>query len=255
MPGAWFSTTARWILREDTFELVVAEPASLRQARRLTVTFDDPTESGSVALNLSGSAQLNDERIRADVTLLRRRTPAGMMPRHAILGRRDPRDRAHRVDARRDEARRGRRDARTGHLGCAPQGVCRPARHARRRGAAATTPRLAPSCLAHWLAGSDHVVVAVSAAGSTAGMERSDRLRRIGGRNLTGRGNDWDTAMRALPRGQASYAVDIDRKGKVLRLVLPCAAETRHGCRRPTWRCGRPSRGATGRHAAHRVRR
>ncbi len=87
-------------------------------------------------------------------------------------------------------------------------------------------PRLASPlpCLAHWLAGSDHVVVAVSAAGSTAGIERSDRLRRIGGRNLTGRGNDWDSAMRALPRGQASYAVDIDRKGKVLRLVLPCAA-------------------------------
>ncbi len=33
--------------------IVVTRAASLRRARRLTVTFDDPTESGSVALNLS----------------------------------------------------------------------------------------------------------------------------------------------------------------------------------------------------------
>ena len=32
-------------------------------------------------------------------------------------------------------------------------------------------------------------------------------------------------AMRALPQGQPSYAVDIDRKGKRLHLVLPCAAD------------------------------
>ena len=81
-------------------------------------------------------------------------------------------------------------------------------------------------CLAHWLAGSDRVIVAVSGAGSTAGIQRSDTLRRIGGRDLTGQGDDrWDTAMRALPHGQPSYAVDIDRKGKALRLVLPCAAD------------------------------
>ncbi len=88
-------------------------------------------------------------------------------------------------------------------------------------------PRLASPlpCLAHWLAGRDHVVVAVSGAGTAAGIERSDTLRRIGGRDLTGRGNDRDTAMRALPPGRPSYAVDIDRKGRGLRLVLPCAAD------------------------------
>jgi hypothetical protein len=90
-------------------------------------------------------------------------------------------------------------------------------------------PRLAAPfpCLAHWLAGSDHVVVAVSQAGSAAGLNRSDTLRRIGRRNLTGRGDGlWDAAMRALPHGQPSYAVDVDRQGKRVRLVLPCAADT-----------------------------
>jgi hypothetical protein len=89
-------------------------------------------------------------------------------------------------------------------------------------------PRLASPlpCLAHWLAGGDQVVVAVSRAGSGAGLERSDTLRRIGGRDLTGPGDDrWTTAMRALPQGQASYAVEIDRKGKRLPFVLPCAAD------------------------------
>jgi hypothetical protein len=81
-------------------------------------------------------------------------------------------------------------------------------------------------CIAHWVAGDDQVVVAVSRAGADAGLERSDTLRRIGGRALTGPDDDrWATAMRALPRGQRSYAVDIDRKGKLLRLVLPCAAD------------------------------
>ncbi|HEY6362915.1 MAG TPA: hypothetical protein VIX63_17535 [Vicinamibacterales bacterium] len=90
------------------------------------------------------------------------------------------------------------------------------------------TPRLASPlpCLAHWLAGSDHVVVGVSRAGAAAGLERSDTLRRLGGRDLTGRGEGlWDTAMRALPRGQPSYAVEVDRKGRRLRLVLPCEAD------------------------------
>ena len=89
-------------------------------------------------------------------------------------------------------------------------------------------PRLAAPlpCLAHWLAGSDHVVVAVSGAGAAAGLERSDTLQRIGGRDLTGPGDDrWDRAMRALPQDQASYAVDIERKGKRFRLALPCAAD------------------------------
>lgn|SRR5262245_47815010 len=89
-------------------------------------------------------------------------------------------------------------------------------------------PRLASPapCLAHWLAGSDHVVVGVSAAGSAAGLERSDTLRRIGSRDLTGHGEGlWDRAIRALPHGRSSYSVDVDRKGKRLRLVLPCAAD------------------------------
>jgi hypothetical protein len=81
-------------------------------------------------------------------------------------------------------------------------------------------------CIAHWVAGDDQVVVAVSRAGADAGLERSDTLRRIGGRDLSGPDDDrWATAMRALPRGQLSYAVDIDRKGKLVRLVLPCAAD------------------------------
>jgi hypothetical protein len=81
-------------------------------------------------------------------------------------------------------------------------------------------------CLAHWLAESDQVIVAVSRAGSDAGLERSDRLQRIGGRDLTGPGDDrWAAAMRALPRGRPSYTVEIVRKGKRLRLVLPCAAD------------------------------
>ena len=81
-------------------------------------------------------------------------------------------------------------------------------------------------CAAHWVAGSDQVIVAVSSAGAGAGLERSDTLRRIGSRDLTGRGDGaWATAMRALPQSQPSYAVEIDRKGKRLRLVLPCAPD------------------------------
>jgi hypothetical protein len=89
-------------------------------------------------------------------------------------------------------------------------------------------PRLASPlpCLAHWLAGTDHVVVGVSGAGAAAGLKRSDTLRRIGSRDLTGHGDGlWDTVMRALPHGQPSYVVDIERKGKDFRIVLPCAAD------------------------------
>jgi hypothetical protein len=81
-------------------------------------------------------------------------------------------------------------------------------------------------CIVHWLSSSDHVVVGVSGAGAAAGLARRDILRRIGGRDLTGHGDGvWDSAMRALPNGQPSYAVDVDRKGQGLRLVLPCAAD------------------------------
>lgn len=81
-------------------------------------------------------------------------------------------------------------------------------------------------CAAHWVAGSDQVIVAVSSAGTAAGLQRSDTLHRIGGRDLTGRGDGaWATAMRALSQSQPSYAVEIDRQGKRLRLVVPCAAD------------------------------
>lgn len=80
-------------------------------------------------------------------------------------------------------------------------------------------------CAAHWVAGGDQVVVAVSRAGSSAGLERSDTLRRIGGRDLTGPGGGWAAVLRALPQGRPSYAVEIDRKGERLHLMLPCAAD------------------------------
>jgi hypothetical protein len=81
-------------------------------------------------------------------------------------------------------------------------------------------------CVAHWLAGGDQVVVAVSRAGSSAGLERSDTLRRIGDRDLNDPGEGrWAMAMRELPQGQPWYTVEVDRKGKRLRLVLPCAAD------------------------------
>jgi hypothetical protein len=89
-------------------------------------------------------------------------------------------------------------------------------------------PRLAAPlpCFAHWVAGGDRVIVAVSNAGSAAGLEPGDTLRRIGDRDLTRLGDArWETAMRALPPGRASYAVDVQRRGKRVRLVLPCAAD------------------------------
>ncbi len=45
MPGAWFSTTARWILREDTFELVVAPAIADLQ-------FESPTVTGAARIRL-----------------------------------------------------------------------------------------------------------------------------------------------------------------------------------------------------------
>ena len=86
-------------------------------------------------------------------------------------------------------------------------------------------PRLgAPMpCLPHWLAGSDHLVVAVSASGGQAGLERGDRLTRIGTVTLTGSGAGlWDAAIRALGRGQARYRVDVMRAGRSVQLELPC---------------------------------
>jgi hypothetical protein len=45
MPSAWFSITARWILREDTFELVVAPAIADLQ-------FEAPTVTGAARIRL-----------------------------------------------------------------------------------------------------------------------------------------------------------------------------------------------------------
>jgi hypothetical protein len=93
-------------------------------------------------------------------------------------------------------------------------------------------------CLPHWLAGSDHVVVAVSPAGAAAGLAAGDRLERIGTTALTGRaGGMWDTAIRALESGP-SYAVDVGRGGTTVALTLPCAPEAAralHEAERAMW--------------------
>ena len=102
-------------------------------------------------------------------------------------------------------------------------------------------PRLtAPMpCLPHWLAGSDHLVVAVSAGGGRAGLERGDRLQQIGAVTLTGSGPGlWDAAVRALGRGQASYRVDVTRAGRRVQLDLPCdggGAERLYTAERAMW--------------------
>jgi hypothetical protein len=81
-------------------------------------------------------------------------------------------------------------------------------------------------CVAHWVGGGDRVIVAVSRTGAARGLERGDTLQRIGGRDLAGRGDDpWPAAMHALSQSQSSYAVEIDRKGKRLRFMLPCATD------------------------------
>ncbi len=81
-------------------------------------------------------------------------------------------------------------------------------------------------CLPHWLAGSNHLVVAVSMDGSRAGLARGDRLRQIGTVTLTGSGTGlWDAAVRALSRGQPRYRVDVVRDGRGVQLDLPCAAD------------------------------
>ena len=83
-----------------------------------------------------------------------------------------------------------------------------------------------PPCLAHWVAGSDRVIVAVSKTGSAAGLERGDTLLRIGGRELVGGGDArWETAMRALPRDRPSYDVEIAKRGRRTHLVLSCDAD------------------------------
>ena len=102
-------------------------------------------------------------------------------------------------------------------------------------------PRLASAmpCLPHWVAGSDHVIVAVSADGAGAGLDGGDTLRRIGGTALTGRaGGMWDVAMRGLPDGIQTYAVTIARQGATVSLTLPCRpdlAQRFHDAERSMW--------------------
>ena len=102
-------------------------------------------------------------------------------------------------------------------------------------------PRLATAmpCLPHWVAGSDHVIVALSADGAGAGLVGGDILRRIGGTALTGRaGGMWDVAMRGLPHGAQTYAVTVDRRGATVSLTLPCRpdlAQGFHDAERSMW--------------------
>jgi hypothetical protein len=94
-------------------------------------------------------------------------------------------------------------------------------------------------CLPHWVAANDHVVVAVSAAGASAGLQRGDTLQRIGDTALTGRADGvWDVAMRALNGKAASYALAVARNGKTMWLTLPCRsllARQFHQAERSMW--------------------
>jgi hypothetical protein len=102
-------------------------------------------------------------------------------------------------------------------------------------------PRLAAPmpCLPHWLAGNDHVVVAVSSAGRGAGLAPGDVLQRIGDTALTGLpGGVWDAAMRALKPGAGWFTVAVSRRGMEIRLVLPCTsnlATQLHRAERAMW--------------------
>jgi hypothetical protein len=81
-------------------------------------------------------------------------------------------------------------------------------------------------CLPHWVAGSDHIVVAVSDSGAAAGLQPGDTLYEIEGIPLTqDAGGLWDEAMRRLPRNLTSFVVAVSRSGTVRRLRLPCAAD------------------------------
>lgn len=106
---------------------------------------------------------------------------------------------------------------------------------------ALANPRLASPmpCLPHWLAGNDHVVVAVSEAGAAAGLRAGDLLRRIGQTPLTGRSDGvWDVAMRALESGAAVYTTEVAREGFTVTLALPCDAERArrlHAAERAMW--------------------
>lgn len=103
------------------------------------------------------------------------------------------------------------------------------------------TPRLASPmpCMAHWIAGNDHVVVAVSGAGEASGLARGDVLTSIGTIELTGRADGlWDAAMRRLPAGSETYEAVVRRSGRAIRLDLPCdasAARAFHGAERGMW--------------------
>ncbi len=93
---------------------------------------------------------------------------------------------------------------------------------------ALASPRLADPfpCLPHWLAGSDHVVVAVSAAGTAAGLAPGDTLRRIEDIALTGRADGlWDAAIRSMKTRGATYQVTVSREGSSVLLDVPCSPD------------------------------
>jgi hypothetical protein len=108
-------------------------------------------------------------------------------------------------------------------------------------GEALRQPRLAAPmpCLAHWLAGNDHVVLAVSLTGQAAGLAPGDTLQRIGVRRLTGRAEGvWDAALRALPAGTQGYTVEVSRAARNIPLTLPCSptdAKAFHEAERSMW--------------------
>lgn len=94
-------------------------------------------------------------------------------------------------------------------------------------------------CLPHWMAGADHVVVAVSAPGAVAGLGPGDTLERIDDTALTGRpGALWDAVLRRMAPGSSSYTVEVSRGGAARQLTLPCSparAVRLHDAERAMW--------------------
>ena len=112
-------------------------------------------------------------------------------------------------------------------------------------------------CVAHWLAGSDQVIVAVSRAGSErrTGTERHAATHRRPRPDWSWRCPMGNGHARAATR--ASLLTSWRSTERECVFVSCCRARpmTRGGCSRPTSRCGPPSRGATGRHASSTVLR
>lgn len=81
-------------------------------------------------------------------------------------------------------------------------------------------------CLPHWVAGNDHIVVAVSGPGGSAGLRPGDTLHNIEGIPMAQNGGSlWDAAMRGLPSNLSSFTVAVSTRGALHQLTLPCAAD------------------------------